>query len=137
MCGARSRRPGKSTTSPDPANASTGNITQLPDCIGDAYSGNRNINQWRNLGAFAAPPAGSGRYCNCGVNTLEAHTIRVANASVRKPFQLTEHIKSTFLVRRPISPIRRPSKGSCTSLFPYYMPERAGFRQLALKLRVT
>ena len=55
-------------TGPDPANASLGFVTQLPDCVGDPNSGARTLSTWFNPSAFAIPPATAGRYGTCGMN---------------------------------------------------------------------
>src|ERR1039458_4461156 len=77
-------------TGADPANASQGFVTQLPDCVGDPNAGARTRSQWFNPSAFAIPPASAGRYGTCGMNTLEGYPIHIAHASVVKQFSITE-----------------------------------------------
>jgi hypothetical protein len=135
-------------TGPDPANASSGNVTQYPDCIGNPTSGTRSISQWWSPGAFAAPAATLGRYGNCGMNTLETFPLHVVHISLLKGFSLTERIKATFIAQisnltntphfqNVNTNITQANFGAFTSVFPYYQPERQGYRQMDLKFRVS
>jgi hypothetical protein len=136
-------------TGPDPANASQGIITGLPDCIGNPNAGARTIGQWFNPAAFAAPPANSGRYGTCGVNSLESYPIHVAHMSLSKRFPLGETLGVVFTAQVsnvtnspqftfPQSNISLPRAGAFTALsqVPDYWPEHQGARQLDLKIRV-
>ena len=83
-------------TGPDPANASLGFVTQLPDCVGNPNSGARTLSQWFNPAAFAIPPASAGRYGTCGMNTLEGYPIHIAHVSLSKTFAFTDTVKAVF-----------------------------------------
>ena len=63
-------------TGSDPANSVVGQVTELPDCIGDPNAGARTKNLWFNPKAFAIPPANAGRYGTCGMNVLEGYPVR-------------------------------------------------------------
>jgi hypothetical protein len=136
-------------TGPDPANASPGFVTALPDCIGDPNSGARTRNQWFNPAAFAVPSPAAGRYGNCGMNTLEGYPIHVAHASLAKRFALNERLTAVFTVQVsnvtntphftiPNANISLPGAGRFTasSTVPDYNPEHQGSRQLDLKFRL-
>jgi hypothetical protein len=136
-------------TGPDPANASLGYVTQLPDCVGNPNSGARTVNQWFNPLAFAVPPANAGRYGTCGMNTLEGYPIRVAHASLAKRVSLLEGFSAVFSVQVsnvtntphftfPNNNISTPSPGVFTgaSLLDPSSPEKQGYRQIDLKVRL-
>ena len=137
-------------TGPDPANASQGFVTQLPDCVGDPNSGARNLSTWFNPSAFAIPPATAGRYGTCGMNTLEGYPIHVAHVSLAKQFAFTEQVKLVFTAQIsnvtntphftiPNNNISTPNPGifSASSLAANSTPERLGNRQIDLKLRLV
>jgi len=136
-------------TGPDPANASQGFVTQLPDCVGDSNAGARTLARWFNPGAFAVPPAGAGRYGNCGMNILEGYPIHVGHVSLAKRLPLGEFVTAVFTVQAsnitntphftiPNNNISNPNPGMFTasSLVASSSPERLGARQLAFKLRL-
>ena len=135
-------------TGADPANASQGFVTQLPDCVGDPNAGARTRSQWFNPSAFAIPPASAGRYGTCGMNTLEGYPIHIAHASVVKQFSITESVKLVFTAQIanvtntphftiPNNNISVPNPGmfSAASLATS-APEGLGSRALDLKLRL-
>ena len=66
----------------------TGATGGRPDCIanGNLPPSERNIARWFNPGAFAIPAANSGRFGNCGVNTLEGPGLNNQHFSVTKRF---------------------------------------------------
>jgi len=136
-----------SFTGPDPANASSGNVTQYPDCVGSPYSGTRSISGYYNLAAFAVPASNYGRYGNCGMNVLETYPMHVGHLSLLKTFGISERIKATFIAQisnitntphfqSVNTNITQANFGAFTSVFPYYQPERQGYRQMDLKLRI-
>jgi hypothetical protein len=137
-------------TGADPANASQGFVTQLPDCVGDPNSGARTLSTWFNPSAFAVPPANAGRYGTCGMNSLEGYPIHLAHVSVAKQFSFTEQLKAVFTAQIsnvtntphftiPNNNISNPNPGVFTaaSLAPNSSPERLGNRQIDLKLRLV
>jgi|UPI00047BC3EA hypothetical protein len=137
-----------SFTGPDPANASPGNVTQLPDCVGDAYAGNRTHANWWNVNAFAAPPANAGRYGNCRINTLELYPIHNANMSISKRWTVTDRLHAMFALQAANvtntptfaaanTNISQANFGAFTSVFNYNEPEQDGYRQLDATLRIS
>jgi hypothetical protein len=137
-------------TGPDPANATLGFVTQLPDCVGDPNSGARTLSKWFNPSAFAIPPATAGRYGTCGMNTLEGYPIHIAHVSLSKTFSFTEAVKAVFTAQIsnvtntphftiPNNNLSNPNPGAFTaaSLAPISTPERLGNRQIDLKLRLV
>lgn len=137
-----------SYTGPDPANASPGNVTQLPDCVGDPYAiSNRTHNNWWNIGAFAAPPKNAGRYGTCNINSLELYPIHNANMSLSKQWSLTERIHMLFALQvanvtntptfaTANTNISGANFGAFTSVYNYNQPEQNGYRQMDGTLRI-
>jgi len=136
-------------TGPDPANASAGFVTALPDCVGNPDAGARNKNLWFNPAAFAVPPANAGRYGTCGMNVLEGYPIHVGHVSLAKQFPISETIRAVFTAQIsnltntphftfPASNITQANPGvfTASSLATDQNPNRQGPRQIALKLRV-
>jgi hypothetical protein len=136
-------------TGPDPANASPGYVTELPDCVGNPNAGARTLNQWFNPLAFAVPPAKAGRYGTCGMNILEGYPIRIAHASLAKRVSLLEGFSAVLSVQVsnvtntphfgfPNNNISTPSPGVFTgaSLLDPSSPEKQGYRQIDLKVRL-
>ncbi|MGC8792987.1 MAG: TonB-dependent receptor domain-containing protein, partial [Bryobacteraceae bacterium] len=136
-------------TGPDPANASPGYVTLLPDCVGNPNAGARNKNLWFNPAAFAIPPAGAGRYGNCGMNVLEGYPVHVAHASLAKQIPLSEKLRAIFTAQVsnvtntphftfPESNLSEPNVGRFTasSRATDAIPIQQGPRQIMLKLRV-
>jgi hypothetical protein len=135
-------------TGPDPANASPGFVTQLPDCIGDPNAGARTIGQWFNPAAFAVPPANAGRYGTCGMNSLEGFPIHVGHLSVAKAFPFGDVAKLVFTAQIsnitnsahftfPNNNISNPNPGVFTAASVVTIdPERQGFRTIDFKLRI-
>jgi len=134
--------PAFSGSDPSHTNTSGG----LPDCIGNPRSGPQTISQYYNPAAFAVPQ--HGRYGNCNVNVLEGYPVHVGHLSLAKTFTITERIKSTFTAQvsnftntphyqNPNNNISNPNFGMFTAVIPNYMPEKQGYRQIALKLRLT
>ena len=137
-------------TGPDPANASLGFVTQLPDCVGDPNAGARTVSTWFNPSAFAIPAASAGRYGTCAMNSLEGFPIHIAHVSVVKQYAFTEQVKLVFTAQIsnvtnsphftiPNNNLSNPNPGtfSSSSLAPNSSPERLGNRQLDLKLRLV
>lgn len=136
-------------TGPDPANASSGFVTQLPDCVGDPDSGARTKSRWFNPAAFAVPGPQAGRYGTCGMNTLEGYPIHVGHVSVAKSIPFGEHVRLVFTTQvsnvtntphftAPNSNISLPDAGMFTaaSLADIAGAERLGYRQIHFKLRL-
>ena len=136
-------------TGPDPANASQGYVTQLPDCTGDPNAGARTLSQWFNPAAFSIPAAGAGRYGNCGMNILEGYPIHVAHLSLAKPVAIGERVKAVFTARVsnitntphftiPNNNISNPTPGQFTasSVIGSASPEQQGSRQIDLRIRI-
>jgi hypothetical protein len=137
-----------SFTGPDPANASPGNVTQLPDCVADPYAGNRTNQQWWNLAAFTAPPSSAGRYGNCHLNTLELYPIHNANMSISKNWNLTDRVHMIFALQAADvtntptfatanTNITQANFGAFTSVYNYNQPEQDGYRQMDATLRIS
>jgi hypothetical protein len=135
-------------TGPDPANASAGFVTQLPDCIGDPKSGAGTLAQWFNPAAFAIPSATAGRYGTCGMNSLEGYPIHVAHVSLAKRIPLSEALSAVFTAQIsnvtntahftiPNNNLSNPNPGVFTaSSVALDYPERMGYRQVDLRLRL-
>lgn len=136
-------------TGPDPANASEGFVTQLPDCVSDPDAGARTRNRWFNPAAFAVPSPGAGRYGTCGMNVLEGYPIRVGHLSLAKTIPLGEQVRMVFTTQIsnvtntphftfPNSNISFPNAGvfTASSLADIGGAERLGYRQVNFKLRL-
>jgi hypothetical protein len=136
-------------TGPDPANASQGFVTQLPDCVGNPNTGALTRNLWFNPAAFAIPSPSAGRYGTCGMNTLKGYPIHVVHAAISKTFPFGEQIKVVFTAQVsnvfntpeftiPNNNLSTPNPGmfSAASIAPNSTPEHLGSRQMDLKLRV-
>jgi hypothetical protein len=137
-------------TGADPANASLGFVTQLPDCVGNPNTGARTLSQWFNPAAFAIPSPSAGRYGTCGMNTLEGYPIHIAHVSLSKTYSFTDQVKAVFTAQIsnvtntphftiPNNNLSTPNPGmfSSASLAPNSTPERLGNRQIDLKLRLV
>lgn len=127
----------------DPSNTNTSG--GLPDCTGDPYSTPQTLNQWFNPKAISIPA--SGHYGNCGVNSLKGYPIKVAHLSLAKTFHITERLKTTFTAQvsdlanhphfnNPNNNISNANPGMFTSAVANYNPEKQGYRQIDLKLRI-
>lgn len=64
----------------------TGRTAGRPDCIANANlpPSERSVMRWFDSSAFAIPAANSGRYGNCGVNTLEGPGLNTQHLGVTK-----------------------------------------------------
>jgi hypothetical protein len=137
-------------TGADPANATQGFVTQLPDCTGDPNSGARTLATWFNPSAFTTPSPTAGRYGTCSMNSLEGFPIHVVHASMAKTIPLGETFKIMFTAQIsnvtnsphftiPNNNISTPNAGmfNAASLPATSTPERLGSRQIDLKLRVV
>jgi hypothetical protein len=136
-------------TGADPANASQGFVTQLPDCVGDPNAGARTTSQWFNPSAFAVPPATAGRYGNCAMNSLEGFPIHILHSSVVKQLSITESVKLVFTAQIsnvtntphftiPNNIITNPNPGQfAAASLATSAPERLGSRTIDLKLRLV
>jgi hypothetical protein len=133
---------------PDPANATPGFITTIPDCVGDPNSGARTIDRWFNPSAFAIPLPGAGRYGTCGMNSLEGYPIRIGHVSLVKTVPLGEYVRATFTAQitnvtntaQFITPnnnlsTNNPGQFTPASLADNTWAERLGARQVFLKIR--
>jgi hypothetical protein len=79
--------------------AGIGQTSGRPDCIanGNLPPSQRTVGRWFDPSAFAIPPANSGRFGNCGVNTLEGPGLNTQHFSVTKRFyQRGEHTSVEF-----------------------------------------
>jgi len=136
-------------TGPDPANASLGQVTELPDCVGNPTPANRGIAEWFNPKAFSIPPASAGRYGTCGMNILEGYPIRVGHASLAKRIPLLDWLTATLIFQAsdvtntphftiPQNNLSNPGAGAFTaaSQVDATSPERQGYRQIDVKLRL-
>ena len=137
-------------TGADPANASQGFVTQLPDCTGDPNSGARTLATWFNPSAFTIPNATAGRYGTCGMNSLEGYPIHIAHASLAKTIPFGEAFRIVFTAQVsnvtnsphftiPNNNISTPNAGmfNAASLPANSTPERLGSRQIDFKLRLV
>jgi hypothetical protein len=137
-------------TGADPANASQGFVTQLPDCVGDPNSGARTKSIWFNPAAFSIPGPTAGRYGTCGMNTLEGYPIHIAHASLAKAIPFGETLKLVLTAQVsnvtnsphftiPNNNLSTPNAGSFTaaSLPAISTPEKLGNRQIDFKLRLV
>ncbi len=132
----------------DPSNTNT--VGGLPDRVADNSTFDSHATpQWFNqagyLQAFKAPQAG--HYGNSGANILQGQGINVHHLSLAKTFPITERFKTTFTgqisnimnhphFNNPNTNISNPNPGLMTSVIPNYNPEKQGFRQIDLKLRI-
>gem|GEM_PF-1605240 len=136
-------------TGPDPANASPGYVTALPDCVANPNAGARNKNLWFNPSAFAIPPANAGRYGTCGMNVLEGYPVHVMHLSLAKQIPLGESLRAVFTMHIsnltntphfsfPNSNLSEPNPGvfSPASRVTDANPIQQGPRQILFKLRV-
>jgi hypothetical protein len=80
----------------DPSNTNT--FGGLPDRIGDGNlpAGERRLDRWFDVGAFAPPPPG--RFGNSGVNILEGPGLHVHHLSVSKEFRLSERFRFQYML---------------------------------------
>jgi hypothetical protein len=137
-------------TGADPANATQGFVTQLPDCTGNPNSGARTLAAWFNPSAFTIPSATAGRYGTCGMNVLEGYPIHVAHASVAKAIPFGEALRLVFTAQVsnvtnsphftiPNNNLSTPNSGMFTvsSLPSLSTPEKLGSRQIDFKLRLV
>ena len=137
-------------TGADPANATQGFVTQLPDCVGDPNSGARTKAMWFNPSAFSIPGPTAGRYGTCGMNTLEGYPIHIAHASLAKAIPFGETLKLVFTAQVsnvtnsphftiPNNNLSTPDAGRFTaaSLPAISTPEKLGNRQIDFKLRLV
>lgn len=74
----------------DPSNTQT--VGGIPDRIGDGNlpSGQRTIDRWFDVSAFAVPPANSGRFGNSGRGILLGPGRQIASAALFKSFPIRE-----------------------------------------------
>jgi hypothetical protein len=135
--------PSFSGSDPSHTNTSGG----LPDriCNGNLPGDRRTVAKWFDDGCFVRPAAG--HFGNAGVNSLEGQGINVHHLSVAKSFPVTERVKTTLTAQisnlfnhphflNPNNSISNPNPGMFTSVVQNYNPEKQGFRQIDLKLRI-
>jgi hypothetical protein len=74
----------------DPSNTQT--VGGIPDRIGDGNlpKGQRTIDRWFDVSAFAAPPANSGRFGTSGWGVLTGPGRQIASAAMFKSFPIRE-----------------------------------------------
>jgi hypothetical protein len=127
----------------DMVTRSGGGAIARPDCVGNPTAGQSRQNFY-NLNAFVAPPAGAGRFGNCGVGTLQGPNLIGANLGLAKNFSIRERYRLRFeatftnAINRlnfapPQTNINNPQFGALTSV----LPQGAGGNrtgQLALRL---
>jgi hypothetical protein len=129
----------------DPSN--TGTSGGLPDRIADGNksSDERSYTQWFDPSAFKVPAAGT--FGNSGVNILEGQGIKVFHLSLAKRFPITERWRMSFTTAisnlfntphfgNPNLNINTADPGKFTATIPYYNPEKQGFRQMNMTLRL-
>ncbi len=78
-------------TGTDPSNTNT--IGGRPDRLADGTLSDWTLDRYFDTAAFVAPPAGSGRFGNCGRNVLEGPGIKVFHLGLAKNFTVHEDIK--------------------------------------------
>jgi len=127
--------------------SNTNTTSGLPDRIADGNkSGDaQTVLQWFDPAAFVRPS--SGRFGNSGGRVLVSQGLNAHHLSVAKTFALTERLKFTMTgsisnlfnhphFNTPLNNISNPDPGKFTSTVPYYNPEKQGFRQSLVKLRL-
>jgi hypothetical protein len=137
-------------TGPDPANATQGFVTQLPDCTGNPNSGARSLASWFNPAAFTIPGPTAGRYGTCGMNSLEGYPIHIVHGSIAKVIPFGDQLKLVFTAQVsnvtnsphftiPNNNISTPNAGmfNAASLPALSTPEGLANRQIDLKLRLV
>jgi hypothetical protein len=138
-----SMSPAYDQSNTDMVTRSGGGAIARPDCVGNPTAGQSRQNFY-NLNAFVAPPAGAGRFGNCGVGTLQGPNLIGANLGLAKNFSIRERYRLRFeatftnAINRlnfapPQTNINNPQFGALTSV----LPQGAGGNrngQLALRL---
>ncbi len=76
----------------------TGATSGRPDCIanGNLPPSQRQVRRWFDAAAFSIPAANSGRFGNCGVNTLEGPGLNTQHLAVTKRFYQRERTSVEF-----------------------------------------
>lgn len=118
----------------------------LPNRIADGnIPGSRTAAKWFDATAFTTPTLGT--FGNAAPNSLESFPVNVQHLSLAKSFRITERLKTTLtgsfsnLMNHPHFStinlnISNPNPGMFTATQPNYNPEKQGYRQVDLKLRV-
>jgi hypothetical protein len=127
----------------DPSNTNT--IGGRPDRLADGKLSDWTLDRYFDVSAFAAPPAGSGRFGNCGRNVLEGPGIKTAHLGLGKNFKLQEN--ATLMVElavrnlfnhpnfgNPNVRIENANAGKITSLVNSL--ESAAARNMQVRLRL-
>ncbi|MBI3694477.1 MAG: TonB-dependent receptor [Acidobacteria bacterium] len=136
--------PGFSGADPSNTNTSGG----LPDRIanGNFSTGQRSLDRWFDVGAFARPP--QGRFGNSGVNVLQGPGLNTQNLSISKRFLLTErfHLDYMTMISNlfnhpnfdfPNSNISATGQtGVIVSQQGFFSNEKAGPRLIEMRLRL-
>ncbi len=78
---------------PTGTNTTAGRADRLSN--GNLPPGDRRLNRWFDIAAFARPTAG--RFGNSGANVLEGPGLHLHNLTLGKTFPLTERVKFTFM----------------------------------------
>jgi hypothetical protein len=122
---------------------SGGGAIARPDCVGNPTAG-QSRQAFYNINAFAATPAGAGRFGNCGVGIMQGPNFIGVNSGLAKNFSIGERYRLRFeatftnAINRlnfapPQTNINNPQFGALTSV----LPQGAGGNrtgQLALRL---
>jgi hypothetical protein len=129
----------------DPSNTNTSG--GLPDRVADGNkdSGARTRLQWWDPTAFVVPT--NGHFGNSGGNILQGNGIKVTHLSVAKTFPITERFKFALTgafsnlfnhphFNNPNNNISNPDPGKFLSTLPNYQPEKQGYRQVDVKIRL-
>ena len=128
----------------DPSGTNT--IGGLPNRIADGNKGgSRNAALWFDPAAFAVP--GLGTFGNAAPNSLESFPVNVQHLSLAKVFSITERLRTTLtgsfsnLLNHPHfssinNNISNPNPGMFTSTQANFNPEKQGYRQVDLKIRI-
>jgi len=129
----------------DPSNTNTSG--GLPDRVADGNkaSGQQTRLQWFDPTAFSVPT--NGRFGNSGVNILLGNGINVSHMSLAKTFRVTERFKATLTgafsnlfnhphFLNPLTNISTADPGKFTATQYNYNPEKQGYHQLDVKLRL-
>jgi len=130
----------------DPSNTNTSG--GLPDRIADGNfpAGQRKLDRWFDVSAFARPP--QGRFGNSGVNVLQGPGLNVQNVSISKRFQLSERLHLDYMTMisnlfnhpnfdYPNTNVLLPQQGGVIGTqLGFFSNEKAGPRMIEMRLRL-
>ena len=128
-----------------PDTSNTGTVGGLPDLVGNpnAVPGGKNINNWFNQAAFAAPQPGT--FGNALPYSLESQNLYVTHLSAIKATPITERVNFTFTAQisnlfnhpqflTPSGNVTNPGGNQFTSQFGTFDSlERAQARQITFQ----